>query len=166
MKKVVSTVKSSRVFISAVPFSMRMLKEFKEFAIKGNMIDMAVGIIIGWAFGTVVKSLVDDVMMPVVSWLFKAPDFSNLFVMLSNPTQQDFTSVEAARESGASVLAYGQFINSFIAFTIMAFCLFMIIKTINKLKRNEEKKEKKVETPKGPSEVEVLLEIKELLRKK
>lgn len=109
-------------------------------------------------------------MMPIVSGIFKAPDFSNLFIMLSNPTQQDFTSVEAARESGASVLAYGQFINSFIAFTIMAFCLFMIIKALNKLKkqaeRKEKKEEKKKEEPKGPSEVEVLLEIRELLKGK
>jgi len=78
-----------------------MLKEFKEFALKGNMVDMAVGIIIGAAFGTVVKSLVSDILMPIVSGVFKVPDFSNLFVVLSNPGGAVYTSVEAAREGGA-----------------------------------------------------------------
>ncbi len=137
-----------------------MLKEFKEFALKGNMIDLAVGIIIGGAFGTVVKSLVDDVIMPLVSGLLKLPDFSNLFIILRNPTGADFTSLQTAREAGASVLAIGSFINAFIAFALVAFALFLIIKGINKLKRKEE-----ASAPSGPSELDVLKEIRDTLRK-
>ncbi len=135
-----------------------MIKEFKEFAIKGNMIDLAVGIIIGGAFGTVVKSLVDDVIMPIVSGILKLPDFSNLFLVLRNPTDFSFTSLVAAREAGASVLAIGSFINSFIAFTVVAFALFLIIKGVNKLKKKEE-----VST--GPTELDVLKEIRDSLKK-
>lgn len=134
-----------------------MLKEFKKFAIKGNMVDMAIGIVIGGAFGTIIKSLVDDIIMPIVSGLFKLPDFSNLFIKLSG--EGDFTSVEAAREAGASVLAYGNFINAFIAFLILAIALFFVVKGINSLKKKEE------EAPKGPSELDVLQEIRDALKK-
>lgn len=139
-----------------------MLKEFKEFAMKGNMIDMAVGIIIGAAFGTVVKSLVDDIIMPIISGIFKLPDFSNLFVVLSGGNGEVFTSVDMAREAGASVLAYGSFINAILAFLLVAWALFMVIKGMNKLKRKEEEKP---EEPKGPSEIELLTEIRDSLRK-
>ncbi len=138
-----------------------MLKEFKEFAVKGNMIDMAVGIVIGGAFGTIVKSLVADIIMPLVSGILSVPDFSNLFIILKG-TGTDFTSVEAAREAGASVLAYGTFINALIAFLIVAWALFVIIKGINKLK-NEKPDE---EEPAGPTEVELLAEIRDSLKKK
>lgn len=141
-----------------------MLKEFKEFAVKGNMIDMAVGIIIGGAFGTIVKSLVDDVIMPIISGIFSLPDFSNLFIVLKG-TGEKFTSVEAAREAGASVLAYGQFVNAMLAFLIVAFALFMVIKAINKLKRKENEEEK-TDKPKGPSEKELLTDIRDLLKNK
>jgi large conductance mechanosensitive channel len=137
-----------------------MLKEFKEFAMKGNMIDMAVGIVIGAAFGTVVKSLVDDIIMPIVSGIFKLPDFSNLFITLSG--SGDYTSVEMAREAGASVLAYGSFVNSILAFLLVAWALFMVIKGINKLKRKEEEKP---EETKGPTEVELLTEIRDNLKR-
>lgn len=135
-----------------------MLKEFKEFALKGNMIDLAVGIIIGGAFGTVVKSLVDDVIMPVVSGLLKLPDFSNLFIVLRNPTEFDFTSLAAAREAGASVLAIGSFINAFIAFLLVAFALFLVIKGVNKMKKAE------APAPAGPTELDVLKEIRDTLK--
>ncbi|MCA9352366.1 large conductance mechanosensitive channel protein MscL [Patescibacteria group bacterium] len=138
-----------------------MLKEFKEFAVKGNMIDMAVGIVVGGAFGTIVKSLVDDVIMPVVSGVLTVPDFSNLFVVLKGVDGQTFTSVESAREAGAAVLAYGSFINAIIAFLIVAWALFMVVKGINKLKKE---KEAEPEAPKGPSEVELLSEIRDSLR--
>ncbi len=138
-----------------------MLKEFKEFAIKGNMLDMAIGIVIGGAFGTIVKSLVADVLMPIVSGIFKMPDFSNLFIILSGKTDEVFTSVDAARDAGASVLAYGNFINALISFLIIAFMLFVIVKAVNSLK----KKEEKAEEPKGPSEVELLTEIRDALKK-
>lgn len=134
-----------------------MIKEFKEFAIKGNMVDMAVGIIIGGAFGTVIKSLVDDVIMPIVSGIFKLPDFSNMFVQLSG--DGDFASVEAAREAGASVLAYGSFINALIAFLLLALAVFFVVKSINSLKRKEEA------APAGPSELDVLQEIRDALKK-
>lgn len=136
-----------------------MLKEFKEFALKGNMIDLAVGIIIGGAFGTVVKSLVDDVIMPLVSGLLKLPDFSNLFIVLRNPTDMDFTSLAAAREAGASVLAIGSFVNAFIAFLLVAFALFVVIKGMNKMKKAE------TPAPVGPSELDVLKEIRDSLKK-
>jgi len=137
-----------------------MLKEFKEFAVKGNMVDMAVGIVIGGAFGTIVKSLVADIIMPVVSGVLSVPDFSNLFVVLKG-TGDDFTSVEAAREAGASVLAYGTFINSLIAFLIVAWALFIVVKGINKLKKEQPTEEE----PAGPTEVELLTEIRDSLQK-
>jgi large conductance mechanosensitive channel len=136
-----------------------MIKEFKEFALKGNMIDLAVGIIIGGAFGTVVKSLVDDVIMPVVSGVLKLPDFSNLFLVLRNPTDVTFSSLSAAREAGASVLAIGNFINAFIAFLLVAFALFLVIKGMNKFKKQQ------AALPAGPTELEVLQEIRDSLKK-
>lgn len=137
-----------------------MLKEFKEFAIKGNMVDMAVGIIIGAAFGTVVKSVVDDILMPIVSSFLGAPDFSNLFVVLNSKTDQSFTSLEAAREAGESVLAYGVFINAAIAFLIVAIVLFFIVKGMNSLKRKEEAAPA---PPPGPTQEDLLKEIRDLL---
>ena len=136
-----------------------MLKEFKEFAVKGNMVDMAVGIVIGAAFGTIVSSLVDDIIMPLVSGIFKLPDFSNLFVKLSG--DGSFTSVEAAREAGASVLAYGSFINALLSFLIIAWALFVVVKAINKLKKETPKEE----VVAGPTEVELLTQIRDQLRK-
>ena len=140
---------------------MSIVKEFKEFAIKGNMIDMAVGIVIGGAFGTIVKSLVDDVIMPIVSGLFRLPDFSNLFVVLS--WEGDYASVLEAREAGAAVLAYWQFINAVLAFLLVAVALFAVIKMINKLKREEPVKEA---APAGPTELDVLIEIRDAMQSK
>ena len=139
-----------------------MLKEFKEFAIKGNMVDMAVGIIIGAAFGTVVKSVVDDVLMPIVSLITGAPDFSNLFAVLRNPNNAMFETVEAAREAGAVVLSYGLFINAVIAFLIVAFVLFIVVKGMNKLKRKEEAAP--AAPPEPSNEEKLLTEIRDLLR--
>lgn len=136
-----------------------MLKEFKEFAIKGNMIDLAVGVVIGTAFGTVVKSLVDDILMPLVSGIFSSPDFSNLYLVLKNPAGADFTTIQTAKDAGASVLAYGLFINAFIAFLLVAVALFFVIKGINKLKKKEEP------PIVHPTELEVLKEIRDALRK-
>jgi large conductance mechanosensitive channel len=144
-----------------------MLKEFKEFAIKGNMVDMAVGIIIGAAFGTVVKSLVDDILMPIVSGIFGSPDFSNLFIVLRNPTGEAFTSIEAAREAGAAAIGYGLFINALIAFLIVAFVLFIIVKNMNRL-LDAVKKEEEAAPPAPPEpskEEKLLTEIRDLLAK-
>lgn len=144
-----------------------MLKEFKEFAMKGNMLDMAVGIVIGAAFGTVVKSLVDDIIMPVVAWVFGSPDFSNLFMVLKNPTEEVFTSIQTAREAGAVVLGYGLFLNAMIALLIVAAALFMVVKGVNKMKAMAAKKEEEAaaEEPAAPSETELLSEIRDLLKK-
>lgn len=136
-----------------------MLNQFKEFAIKGNMIDMAVGIIIGSAFSTIVSSLVDDVIMPLVSGIFNLPDFSNLFIKLSG--EGSYTSVEVAREAGASVLAYGSFINACISFLLVAWALFLVVRGINRLKKEDPKKE----PPQGPTEIQLLAEIRDELRK-
>jgi large conductance mechanosensitive channel len=109
-----------------------MFKEFKEFAVKGNMIDMAVGIIIGAAFGGVVSSLVSDVIMPPIGLLLGKVDFSNLFVNLSGTA---YPSVDAAKAAGAATLNYGKFIDTVIKFLIVAFTVFMLVKQINRLKR-------------------------------
>lgn len=141
-----------------------MLKEFKEFAVKGNMLDMAVGIIIGAAFGTVVKSLVDDILMPIVSGIFGTPDFSNLFIVLRNPTGEAFTSIEAAREAGAAVLGYGLFINAMIAFLMVAVVLFMVVKNYNRVMRKEEAAPAAPPPPEPSNEEKLLTEIRDLLR--
>jgi len=143
--------------------SMRMLKEFKEFAIKGNMLDMAVGIIIGAAFGTVVTSLVNDVLMPVISGIIGTPDFSNLFLVLRNRTGAAFTSVKAARDAGAVVLAFGLFLNTIIAFLGVAIAVFFLVKGINQMRRQEAAAPA---APPAPSpEVRLLGEIRDLLRR-
>ena len=141
-----------------------MLKEFKEFAIKGNMVDMAVGIIIGAAFGTVVTSLVNDVLMPVISGLIGTPDFSNLFVVLRNPSGAAFTSVKAARDGGAVVLAFGLFLNTIIAFLAVAIALFFLVKGINRMRRQEAAVP--VAPPEASEEVRLLGEIRDLLRRR
>src|ERR1044072_5766414 len=115
-----------------------MLKEFKEFAVKGNMLDLAVGIIICAAFGTVANSLVNDILMPLIAGVIGSPDFSNLFLVLRNPSGQTFTSVKAARDAGAAVLAYGLFLNSIIAFLIVSLALFFVVKGFNRFRRQEE----------------------------
>ena len=141
-----------------------MLKEFKEFAMKGNMVDMAVGIIIGAAFGTVVKSVVDDILMPLVSAVTGAPDFSNLFVVLTPPEGVVEQSVEAIRDAGGVVLAYGLFINALIAFLIVAFVLYLIVRAMNKMKKKEEAAPEPEPEPTPTNEEILLQEIRDLLR--
>jgi len=117
---------------------MIMLKEFKEFAVKGNVVDMAVGIIIGAAFGTIVKSLVDDVIMPPIGLLLGNVDFSNLFITLKEgATMPVDATLAAAKEAGAVVISYGAFINTVISFLIVSLAVFFLVKGINKLKREE-----------------------------
>ncbi|MEN8242987.1 MAG: large conductance mechanosensitive channel protein MscL [Chloroflexota bacterium] len=118
-----------------------MLKEFKDFAMKGNMLDMAVGIIIGAGFTTVVDSLVNDILMPVLGLLLGDTDFSQLYVLLQSGTPDGpYTSLELANQAGAVTLNYGMFVNALINFTIVAFALFMIIRAMNRL-RGEQKTE-------------------------
>jgi large conductance mechanosensitive channel len=112
-----------------------MFKEFKEFAMRGNVVDMAVGIIIGAAFGSIVKSLVADVIMPPIGLLLGGVNFSNIFITLSGG---DYESLAEAQEAGAATINIGVFFNQVISFLIVAFAVFLLIKGINKLKREEE----------------------------
>ncbi len=115
-----------------------MFKEFKEFAMRGNVIDMAVGIIIGAAFGTIVKSLVSDVIMPPIGLLLGNVDFSNLFIVLKGGAGTSFNTLAEAQEAGAVTLNYGVFINTIISFLIVAFAVFLVIRNINRLKKEEQ----------------------------
>jgi len=117
---------------------LKIVEEFKKFAVKGNMIDMAVGIVIGAAFSTIVKSLVGDIIMPVVGKLTGGMDFSNLFINLS---EGEFGTLAAAQEAGAATLNYGLFINAIITFLIVAWALFLVVKGMNKMKSEEPKPE-------------------------
>jgi large conductance mechanosensitive channel len=113
-----------------------MFKEFKEFIMRGNVIDMAVGIIIGAAFGTIIKSLVDDVIMPPIGLLLGNVDFSNLFIVIrEGKVAGTFDTLAAAKAAGAITVNYGVFINTIISFLIVAFAVFMLIRSVNKLKR-------------------------------
>lgn len=115
-----------------------MFKEFKEFAMRGNVMDMAVGIIIGAAFGTIVKSLVDDVLMPPIGMLLGDVDFSNLFFVLKQGAAAGpFATLAEAQKAGAITINYGLFINTIISFIIVAFAVFLIVRNINKMKREE-----------------------------
>lgn len=142
-----------------------MLKEFKEFAMKGNMLDLAIGFILGAAFGTVVSSLVNDIIMPIVASILGSPDFSNLFVVLKEPadmTGVNMDSIAAIREAGGIALGYGLFLNALISFLMMAFVLYMIVKNVNRLKKKEEEAPA---PPPGPTQEELLIEIRDLLKK-
>ena len=142
---------------------MGFISEFKEFAMKGNVLDMAVGVIIGGAFGKIVSSLVDDMLMPVISMCTGGIDFTNLFVNLSDDTK--YATLAAAQEAGASVFAYGSFIQNIIDFIIIAFCIFLMIKGMNKLNRKKEEPEQPAE-PAVPTQEELLAEIRDLLKTK
>jgi len=141
-----------------------MLKEFKEFAMKGNVVDMAVGIIIGAAFGTIVKSLVDDVLMPPLGILLGDVDFANLFVVLKEgSTLGPYATVALAAEAGAVTLNWGVLINNIISFIIVAIAVFFVIRGINNMRKEEESAP---ETPPEPSNEEKLLtEIRDLLKR-
>ncbi|MBR9988183.1 MAG: large conductance mechanosensitive channel protein MscL [Gemmatimonadetes bacterium] len=116
-----------------------MMGEFKEFAVKGNVVDMAVGIIIGGAFGTIVKSLVDDMLMPPVGLMLGGVDFKDLFMILrEGDPASPYVTIADAQAAGAVTLNYGQFINNIIAFLIVAFAVFLLVKAINKLRRQEQ----------------------------
>lgn len=123
----------------------KFTKEFKEFALKGNVIDLAVGVIIGAAFQSIVKSLVDDIIMPVISLITGGIDFSNWFISLDGST---YATLVGAKEAGASVLAYGNFISAVINFLIMALVIFIFVKLINKAKTIGKKDEKPAPTTK------------------
>jgi large conductance mechanosensitive channel len=140
-----------------------MLKEFKEFAVRGNVVDMAVGIIIGAAFGKIVDSLVKDVIMPPIGLLLGKVDFANLFVVLrEGAAAGPYLSVEAAQKAGAVTFNYGVFINTLISFVIVAFAVFLLVRALNRLKRQEEAKP----TATTPEDVVLLREIRDSLKKR
>ncbi|MEY4698153.1 MAG: hypothetical protein RIT14_2581 [Pseudomonadota bacterium] len=150
-----------------------MLNEFKAFIAKGNVVDLAVGIIIGAAFTAIVNSLVADLINPIIGLITGGVDFSNLFINLG---EGDFASLAAAKEAGAPVFAYGSFITAVINFLIIAWVVFLLVKAVNRLQAATARRDAAVAaaaqaaaaaaaTPAGPSELEVLLEIRDALRK-
>ena len=138
---------------------MGFISEFKEFAMKGNVMDMAVGVIIGGAFGKIVTSLVSDVLMPLIGKATGGVSFTDLFVNLGDG---EYKTLAEAQEAGAAVLAYGQFIQNILDFIIIAFCIFLMIKGMNKLKKE---KPAEPEAPAGSTQEELLTEIRDLLKK-
>ena len=143
---------------------MSLLKEFREFAIKGNAFDLAVGVIIGAAFGKIVDSLVRDLIMPPIGLMLGGINFNNLFLALDG---KEYATVAAAKTAGVATLNYGVFIQSMVDFTIIAFAIFMVIKLMNNLRRQDEAKVEAVaEVPAEPSEEVLLLrEIRDSLKK-
>jgi len=137
-----------------------MLQEFKEFALRGNVVDMAVGIVIGAAFSTIVKSLVSDVIMPPIGVITGGVDFSNLYIPLSSVS---YDTLAQAKEAGAPTMNIGLFINAVISFVIVAFILFMVIKAMNQLRRKQE--EAPATEPPPSQEVVLLQEIRDALVK-
>ena len=143
-----------------------MLKEFKEFAMRGNVVDLAVGIIIGGAFGKIVDSLVKDVIMPPIGLVLGNVDFSNLFVVLKDGTKAagPYESLKAAQDAGAVSLNFGVFFNVVISFLIVAFAVFLLIKAINRMKREEAAEPAAAEPAPTPEEVVLLREIRDSLK--
>ena len=136
-----------------------MLNEFKEFSLKGNVLDIAIGIIIGAAFGAIVSSLVDDIIMPPIGLILGGVDFSQLFVVLKG--EGDYNTIEQAKEAGAVTWNIGLFINAVIKFLIVAFAVFLLVKAINRLVRKQE--QQKPEAPPPAEEVVLLREIRDIL---
>lgn len=139
-----------------------MINEFKSFIAKGNVMDMAVGIIIGAAFTAIVSSLVVDLINPIIGVITGGIDFSNLFISLG---EGEFASLAAAREAGAAVFAYGSFITAIINFLIIAWVVFLLVKMVNRVKESTAKKEAPAPAaPKGPTQEELLADIRDLLK--
>ena len=136
-----------------------LFQEFKEFAMRGNVVDLAVGLVIGAAFGAIVNSLVNDIIMPPIGLIMGNIDFSNLFINMSG---QEYASLAAARAAGAPVIAYGAFINVVINFVIVAFAIFLVVKGMNRLRRKQETAPE--ETPVPPRQETLLEEIRDLLK--
>jgi large conductance mechanosensitive channel len=138
-----------------------MFSEFKAFIARGNVLDLAVGVIIGGAFGTIVKSMTDDLIMPVVGALFGGLDFSNHFVALGKAPEGTAATIEAMKAANVPVFAYGSFITALINFLILAFIIFLIVRSANKMLTRPEAPA----APAGPSEVDLLTEIRDALKK-
>lgn len=144
-----------------------MFKDFREFIAKGNVIDLAVAVIIGAAFATIVSSLTDEIIMPVVGAIFGGADFSNYFILLDTPAGYDGSPSDyaALKEAGAAMIGYGAFITAIINFLILAFIIFVMVRYVKKLTEREVAKEEAAAAPSGPSEVDLLIEIRDLLKK-
>jgi len=143
---------------------MGMLSEFREFAVKGNVVDLAVGVIIGAAFGKIVDSLVGDLIMPVISAVVGKLDFSNLFVVLGQVPSGTATTLDALKKAGVPVLAYGSFITVAVNFVILAFIIFLMVKQINRLRRTAPAPAPAPAAP--PEDVLLLREIRDSLRQR
>ena len=139
-----------------------MIKEFKEFAVKGNVVDLAVGVIIGAAFGTIVKSLVDDIIMPPIGYVLGNVDFSNLFFVIKEGAKAPgpYGTLAEATAAGAVMIKYGAFANTVVSFLIVAFSVFILVSQLQKLKKAEP-----VVTPPVSDEVKLLTDIRDLLKK-
>ena len=142
---------------------MNIIKEFREFAVKGNVIDLAVGVIIGGAFGKIVDSLVNDVIMPVIGRLIGKLDFSNLFVVLSDVPAGVPMTLDGLKKAGVPVLAYGSFLTIIVNFTLLAFVIFMMIKQINKIRQKLEAEKPVAPPPPTPEDILLLREIRDQL---
>ena len=139
---------------------MGMMQEFKDFAVKGNVVDMGVGIVIGAAFTSIVQSFVKDIVNPIIGVITGGVDFSNLFVNLGDG---EFENLKAAQEAGAPTINYGLFINAIISFVIVAWILFMVIKAVNRLKAEDEAEPEPEADPEPSAEEKLLTEIRDLL---
>ena len=140
-----------------------MLGEFREFIAKGNVMDLAVGVIIGGAFATITTSLTEDVIMPVVGALFGGVDFTSKFILLGSvPDGVSATDYAALKEAGVAMIGYGAFITAVINFLILAFIIFLLVRWVNRVVRKQEAEP----APAGPSEVDLLTEIRDELRRK
>ena len=140
-----------------------MLEEFKKFALRGNVVDLAVGLIIGAAFGKIVESLVKDVIMPPIGLALGRVDFANLFLVLRSPDGGSYATVDAAQKAGAVTLNYGVFLNQVISFLIVAWAVFLLIKAMNRLKDRQPEEKKVPAEP--PEDVKLLREIRDALTK-
>ena len=143
-----------------------MLSEFKDFILKGNVLDLAVAVIIGTAFATITTSLTQDVIMPLVSAISGAPDFSSMFILLGSPPADysgAMTDYAALKEAGVPMLGWGQFLTVVINFLILAFIIFMIVRISNKVMKKAEQEAEAKDT--GPSQIDLLIEIRDSLKK-
>jgi len=146
---------------------MGFAKEFKEFAVKGNVIDLAVGVIIGGAFGKIVDSVVNDLVMPIIAAVIGKPDFSNLYFVLKGNVPEGTALADARKLPNTAILAYGNFLTVAINFLLLAIIIFLMIKAVNRMKRKNEAAAAAAAPPPGPSSTDqLLIEIRDELKKK